>query len=74
MTDNTALIRQIYADFAAGDVPGVLAAFAPDIVWNEAENFPYAGGNPYRGPQAVLDGVFLPIAGDYDGFTVHPAK
>jgi ketosteroid isomerase-like protein len=43
---------------------------APDIVWNEAENFPYADGNPYRDPEAVLHGVFARIGADWENFTV----
>lgn len=65
---NVALVRAIYDAFAAGDVPGVLGAMSPDIVWNEAENFPYADGNPYRGPEAVLTGVFARIGAEWDGF------
>ena len=47
--ENVALVRGLYAAFATGDVPGVLGAMSPDIVWNEAENFPYADGNPMSG-------------------------
>jgi len=64
------LVRAIYDAFAAGDVPGVLGRMSPDIVWNEAENFPYADGNPYIGPQAVLQGVFARCIGEWDGFAV----
>ncbi len=67
---NAELIRGIYSAFAAGDVEGVLGAMSPDIVWNEAENFPYADGNPYVGPMAVATGVFARCAGEWDGFTV----
>jgi len=74
MSDNTDLIRGIYAAFAAGDVPAVLAAFSPDIVWNEAENSPWADGNPYRGPEAVVAGVFARIGGEWDGFAVMPQE
>ncbi|MBO9712322.1 nuclear transport factor 2 family protein [Sphingomonas sp.] len=74
MSPNLALVRGIYASFAAGDVPGVLAVFAPDIVWNEAENFTYADRNPYRGPQAVLEGVFGRIGADFDGFAAVPEE
>ena len=53
----------------------VLAAFAPDIVWNEAEhNLPLADGNPYIGPQAVLEGVFMRLGEDFDGFGVVPER
>ena len=67
---NVALVRAIYDAFAAGDVPGVLGRMSPEIVWNEAENFPYADGNPYVGPAAVLNGVFARCIGEWDGFAV----
>lgn len=66
--ETVALIRGIYDAFAAGDVPGVLGRMAPDIVWTEAENFPYADGNPYIGPEKVLSGVFARCIGEWDGF------
>jgi ketosteroid isomerase-like protein len=72
--ENVAFVKGIYQAFAAGDVPAVLAAMSPDIEWNEAENFPYADGNPYRGPDAVLNGVFARIGGDWDGFAVAPEQ
>lgn len=68
---NLTTIQGLYAAFSQGNVPAVLGAMAPDIIWNEAENFPYAGGNPYIGPQAVLEGVFMPIVGDFEHFEVN---
>lgn len=62
-------VRALYAAFAKGDMPAALATMAPDIVWNEAENYPYADNNPYLGPEAVLRGVFARIGADWDGFT-----
>jgi ketosteroid isomerase-like protein len=67
---NVELIRAIYDAFAAGDVPGVLGRMDPAIEWNEAENFPYADGNPYIGPEAVAGGVFMRCATEWDGFAV----
>jgi uncharacterized protein len=66
--ENVALIRAIYDAFAGGDIAGVVGRMSPDIVWNEAENFPYADRNPYRGPEAVLTGVFARIGAEWDGF------
>lgn len=66
---NTDPVRALYAAFAKGDMPAALATMAEDIVWNEAENYPYADRNPYVGPQAVLMGVFARIGGDWDGFS-----
>ena len=68
--ENVALVRGIYDAFASGDVPAVLGAMSPDIVWNEAENFPLADRNPYIGPNAILEGVFARLAADWDGFAV----
>jgi ketosteroid isomerase-like protein len=69
--ENVALVRGIYDAFAAGNVPAVLGAMAPGIVWNEAENYPYADRNPYVGPGAVAEGVFMRIAGEWDAFSVN---
>jgi ketosteroid isomerase-like protein len=68
--ENVAVIKGIYDAFGAGDVGGVLGAMGPDIVWHEAENFPYADRNPYVGPQAVAEGVFGRCIGEWDGFNV----
>lgn len=68
--ENVALVKAIYDAFAAGDVAGVLARMHPEIVWNEAENFPYADRNPYVGPMAVAEGVFARCASEWDGFAV----
>ena len=68
--ENVSIIKELYDAFAAGDVPGVLGAMSPDIVWNEAENFPYADSNPYQGPEAIAAGVFSRCIGEWDGFAV----
>lgn len=71
---NVALIRGIYDAFAAGDIAGVVGRMSPDMVWNEAENFPYADGNPYRGPEAILGGVFGRLGAEWDGFAAMPEE
>ncbi|HEX8526377.1 nuclear transport factor 2 family protein [Allosphingosinicella sp.] len=72
--ESVAVVRAIYDAFAAGDVAGVVSRMSPDIVWNEAENFPYADGNPYRGPDAILGGVFARLGGEWDGFAAVPEE
>jgi uncharacterized protein len=72
--ENVALIRDLYAAFAQGDIPAVLGAMSPEIVWNEAENFAYADGNPYRGPDAILGGVFARLGSEWDGFAAIPEE
>ena len=61
-----AVVQGMYDAFAVGDVESVVAAMAEDIVWNEAENFPYADGNPYMGSQAIVEGVFGRIVAEWD--------
>lgn len=72
--ENVGLIRGLYEAFGKGDVPAVLGAMDPAIVWNEAESFPYADRNPYVGPGAVAEGVFGRIVAEWDGFTVTPEE
>ena len=72
--ENVAVVKGIYHAFATGDVPAVVAAMSPDIEWNEAENFIYSDGNPYRGPEAILGGVFARIGGEWEGFSAVPEQ
>jgi uncharacterized protein len=72
--ENVAVVRGIYEAFGSGDVPAAVAAMSPEIEWNEAENFPYSDRNPYRGPDAILGGVFARIFEEWDGFGVVPEQ
>lgn len=69
--NNLTVINTAYSAFAQGDVPGVLATFDENIVWNEAEGNEYADNNPYIGPEAVANGVFGRVVSDWDGFTLN---
>ena len=63
-------IKQLYQAFAKGDVPTVLGVLSPEIDWTEAEGFPYAG--TYHGPRAVLEGVFMRLGSEWNGFAAVP--
>jgi uncharacterized protein len=63
-------IKQVYQAFAEGDVPTVLWVLSPEIDWTEAEGFPYAG--TYHGPRAVLEGVFMRLGSEWNGFAAVP--
>jgi uncharacterized protein len=71
---NVETVRAIYEAFDRGDIPKALGQMEQTIRWNEAENFIYADRNPYVGPQAVLEGVFMRLASEWDGFTVTPEE
>lgn len=64
-------IRGLYDSFARGDVPAVLGSFDPNIVWWEAENINFADHNPYRGPQAVLEGVFMRLPQEWNNYKIN---
>ena len=63
-------VQGAYDAFAKGDVPRVLSFLSPEIEWIEAEGFPYAG--TYRGPNAVLEGVFLRLGTEWEGYAAVP--
>ena len=63
---NAAVVDRLYKAFAKGDIPAALAPMDPNIVWNEAEGFPYADRNPYIGPDAVVEGVFARIGAEWE--------
>jgi ketosteroid isomerase-like protein len=70
VSDNVELVRGLYSAFARGDAASVMAALSPDIVWTEAEGFPYAG--TYEGPDAVLKNVFMRLATEWEGYSAVP--
>lgn len=72
--ENVQVVRELYESFGRGDVPAVLGQMDQSIEWNEAENFIYADRNPYVGPQAVLEGVFMRLGAEWEGFTVTPEE
>jgi uncharacterized protein len=72
MTDPTQTIKDLYTAFAAGDVPGVLDALAPDVHWTEALGGPYGGVSV--GPDAVLANVFMRFGTEWEDFTAEPRE
>jgi uncharacterized protein len=70
MMSNLDFVRGVYDAFARGDIPAVLNSLSPDIEWTEAEGFPYGG--TYVGPEAVLEGVFMRLGTEWEGFAAVP--
>ena len=61
-----------YRAVAAGDVPTLMSLLDDEVEWTEAAGFPYAG--TYRGPQAVLGGVFARLGSEWDGYKAEPSQ
>jgi len=67
------LIAGMYEAFGRGDVPAVVGSMDPGIQWHEAEGNPYRpSGEPWIGPDAIVNNLFAKLAEEWDGFTVHP--
>jgi len=64
--ENMSIIQKIYDDFVKGDIPAIGAVMDTNVVWNEAENFPLADGNPYIGFDAIVKGVFGRIGEEWE--------
>jgi uncharacterized protein len=72
--ENMELIRGMYASFTRGDIHAALAQMDQHVDWRQADNFIYADRNPYLGPQAVLEGVLIRFASEWQDFTVTPEE
>jgi ketosteroid isomerase-like protein len=71
MMSNVQFAKDMYAAFARGDIPTVLAGFHPEVQWRQAEGNPYQpDGAAWVGPQAVLEKLFMRIGAEWEGFTV----
>jgi ketosteroid isomerase-like protein len=70
LSENLNIIKGAYNAFASGDFPALLGAMDSKIEWYEAENFPYADGNPYIGADAIVQGVFARIGADWEYWTI----
>lgn len=66
------VVEKAYRVLAVGDVPTFLGLLDENVEWTEAAGFPYAG--TYHGPQAVLEGVFARLGGEWDGFKIEPGQ
>ena len=63
MASNLELIRSTYEGSSETNGQNLLAVLSPDVEWEEAAGFPYAG--TYIGPEALLAGVFQRLATEW---------
>ena len=61
-------VKSFYAALGRGEVGAVVALLSERLEWTEAEGFPYYAGT-WTSPQAVVDGLFAPLARDWEGFS-----
>ena len=58
---NVSLVQGLYEAFARGDIPAILEAMDPDIVWNVPQAPGYPLGGVRRGPQSIASEFFSVI-------------
>lgn len=68
---NLELIQQAYSNFAAGNIPAVLAVFHPQIEWRSVTGMPYIHGDGvFVGAEAIVQNIFMNIPAHMDGFNI----
>ncbi|MEO5682780.1 MAG: nuclear transport factor 2 family protein [Chitinophagaceae bacterium] len=68
---NVDLVKELYANFAAGNVPAALAVFDPAIEWLECKGMPFVKDDGVSiGPEAVVANVFMQLPVYFDGFNI----
>src|SRR5438309_8934465 len=70
MSENRAIIEEIYVAFNRRDYENVLSHFAEDIEWIVAENSPFPDRSPYHGINAIREGVFERITAGFESLTI----
>lgn len=69
---NGDIVRGLYDAFAKGDIPTILSAFDEGIEWTEAAGSLYGG--TYRGANGIVEGVFMKLGSEWDGYAAVPHK
>ena len=72
--ENVAVVRSVYDNFAAGDIPAVLAVLAPALEWVEGSQdfLPHRG--IHRSPAEVAQKVFGSVMDHFTEFAVVPER
>ncbi len=69
---NVSLVQSLYDAFGQGDIPTILGAMDPDIVWDIPQAPDYPLGGIHRGPQGIASEFFSIIPEYYQEFAAIP--
>jgi len=58
---NVETVKSLYAAYARGDIPAVLAGMTDDVDWRQVSPASFPTGGSKRGPQAVVNDFFAKI-------------
>jgi uncharacterized protein len=71
---NVSLVQSLYEAFGRGDIPAILGAMDPDIVWDIPQAPDYPLGGIHRGPQGIASEFFSVIPSYYQEFAAIPQQ
>lgn len=66
------VVQGFYNAMKAANLGTALGLIDENVVWSEAEHFIYADLSPYMGRDALLNGLFMRFAADWEGFAAVP--
>ncbi len=69
VTDHRQTVKRFYRLYAIKDIVATMDLFDPQVEMHPAENFIYATGKPYIGPEEIRSNIFTRVDHDWDGFT-----
>jgi ketosteroid isomerase-like protein len=67
-------VDEFYQAYARKDLATALEQLDPQVEMHAAENFIYAKGSPYIGPDAIHDGIFARVDAEWENFTAVPEE
>jgi uncharacterized protein len=70
VNDFLPMVERFYKLYARKDVPATMDLFDPQVEMHPAENFIYAIGKPYVGPDEIRNSIFTRVEADWDGFSM----
>jgi uncharacterized protein len=62
-------VKFFYEALARGDAPAALGLLTPDMEWSVVAGWPYKPTG--RGPQAVAEGVLMPVLKEWRDYNLH---
>jgi len=68
------VVESFYNAMKARDLGSALALIDPNVQWSEAENFVYADQSPYVGRDNLINGLFMRLATEWEGFAAIPEQ
>jgi ketosteroid isomerase-like protein len=74
VADHRQIVKRFYRLYAIKDIATTMGLFDPQVEMHPAENFIYATGKPYIGPEAIHGSIVTRVEAEWDGFSMTPEE